>query len=95
MEQVHRTSQYLPLDTDNLMGIAALAGLWTILFNIILVQKLPSKMDKPNGVKVKADLELDTKNRMVSIINGSIMVIFSIIDAYKNPGECATANSPY
>jgi len=98
MDLVYETSkisQYFPLSADNIMGIVALACLWTILFNIILKQKLPEKLEKPNGVKVRADLELDTKNRMVSIINGSIMVIFSIMDAYKNPGECASPNSAY
>ena len=49
----------------------------------------------PKGTVLSQSKELDVKNRIVSIIHGLVLVIFSAPEFYLFPGSCGDANTLY
>ena len=49
----------------------------------------------PKGTTVSKVKELDVKNRIISVIHGLVLVIFSAKEFYVHPGSCGDTNTMY
>ena len=60
----------------------------------IIVERLPLPL-KPKGVELSRSQALDVKNRIISIIHGLVLAIFSAPEFYFYPGSCGDPNTTY
>lgn len=49
----------------------------------------------PKGAVVSRSASLDVKNRIISIIHGLVLVVFSAREFYFHPGSCGDPNTTY
>lgn len=84
--------EYYPLSKEDAVGIATSFLFWSTLY--IIVEQLPLPF-LPKGAVVSRSSELDVKNRIVSIIHGLVLVVFSAQEFYLHPGSCGDPNTTF
>ena len=85
-------NDYYPLSKEDAMGIAISFTFWTMFY--IIVERLPLPL-VPKGAELTQSQALDVKNRIVSIVHGLVLVIFSAPEFYVYPGSCGDPNTTY
>ena len=60
----------------------------------VIVERLPLPL-KPKGAELSRSQALDVKNRIISIIHGLVLAIFSAPEFYFYPGSCGDPNTSY
>ena len=93
MQMAHKLyNDYYPLSKEDALGIATSFLFWSTLYVIINMLPLPLAH---KGKVLSRSNELDVKNRLVSLIHGLVLVIFSAPEFYLFPGSCGDANTLY
>lgn len=75
---------------EDLQGIATSFVIWTSLY--LVVANLPLLL-KPKHVTLDKIDDLDVRNRMVSIVHGLGIMLFSGYHFYRMPGQCGDSNT--
>ena len=79
-----------PLKSDDAINILISFVIWTSLYCIVERMPLPFK---PKDLKVSKKVELDIKNREISLLHGCILIAFSTYEFYLAPGSCGDENT--
>lgn len=83
---------YYPLSKDDAMGIVTSCVLWTVLY--IIVERIPLPSVTKHATLTQSQI-LDVKNRIVSIVHGIVLLVFSANEFYFFPGSCGDPNTTY
>ena len=75
-----------------MQGIATSFVIWISLW--LIVANSPMLL-KPKHVKLEKFDELDAKNRIVSFIHGSLVMILAGYHFFTMPSECGDSNTYY
>ena len=86
--------EYVSIDQEILERIGIGFVMWCTLFTII--NYLPMKLLlKPDDIKLSKIDELDVRNRIVSIVHGLGLVIFSTYHFYFKYASCGDQNTEF
>lgn len=80
-------------ETNNkLVNIGVSCAVWTSMYALSTKFPLPLK---PAAAKISELNELDSRNRLISIIHGLILLFFAGYEFYFQPGSCGDQNTNY